>query len=60
MYLGAWKKGLLVLLAVWSLHSLNFVCAENEWKLVSMFLGPAIYMVQILTGLDAWRTARAG
>ena len=60
MYLGTWKKGLLVLLAVWAMHGVNFVCAENEWTAVSMFVGPAIYILQVITGLDAWRTARAG
>ena len=59
MYLGAWKEGALVLLALWLMHGANYVCAENEWKAISMVLGPSIWIVQVLTALDAWRQARA-
>ncbi len=58
MYLGAWKKGLVLLACVLTLQGLNFYCAEQDWKVVSMVLGPSIFVVQVMSALDAWRCAR--
>ena len=57
-YLGQYRRFGAVLAVVLALHAVNFVCAENEWKVVSMFLGPSIWIVQVLSALDAWRQAR--
>lgn len=57
-YLGQYKRFGAVLAVVLALHAVNFACAENEWKVVSMFLGPSIWIVQVLSALDAWRQAR--
>ena len=58
LYLGAWKKGLGLLACVLTLHAANFVCAEQDWKVVSMVLGPSIFVLQVMSALDAWRCAR--
>lgn len=63
LYLGQRVKALRSFVVVALLVGANVYAAAVDWRGLSMALGPAVLIVQVLTGLDAWilaRAARAG